>query len=233
MFGFSPEEQWALTLTTFAGLSTSLGGILAIVRRPDDTMLAFLLGTAIGVMVSLSVIEMWIHNAVQHGWPGVTFAVLCGALLYRIISPLLPDFDAATELTALGGSADTQTKLLDRNSVSAAMESTAAAMSESNGSGSLPPFKSGLVPRRGDATSAAAEDAVLVSGRKDAGDRSREGGDVMPSTAGAAVAAVAAEIEDDKELKNVRRSAELLRLGFLMAVTMTLHNAPEGFAGEI
>ena len=26
------------------------------------------------------------------------------------------------------------------------------------------------------------------------------------------------------------RSADLLRLGFLMALTMTLHNAPEGFA---
>ena len=26
------------------------------------------------------------------------------------------------------------------------------------------------------------------------------------------------------------RAAELLRLGFLMAITMTLHNAPEGFA---
>jgi ZIP family zinc transporter len=34
----------------------------------------------------------------------------------------------------------------------------------------------------------------------------------------------------EKEAKATRRSSDLLRLGFLMAITMTLHNAPEGFA---
>lgn len=57
---------------------------LQIIRRPDDSLLALLLGTAIGVMFTLSVAEMWIHNAMEHGWLGVTGAVLLGALLYQV-----------------------------------------------------------------------------------------------------------------------------------------------------
>ncbi len=90
----SEEESWALTLTTFAGLSTSVGAVFAVsaprsagqgclvagkavrrtarlvaaslivcrsvqvIKQPDDALLAFLLGNAIGVMVLLSVAEM-------------------------------------------------------------------------------------------------------------------------------------------------------------------------------
>ncbi|RMZ55771.1 hypothetical protein APUTEX25_005812 [Auxenochlorella protothecoides] len=55
---FSEEERWALLLSTFAGMSTTLGAALAIIRPPDDALLSFLLGTAIGVMMLLSVVEM-------------------------------------------------------------------------------------------------------------------------------------------------------------------------------
>lgn len=71
----------------------SLGAApLQVIKKPDDALLAFLLGTAIGVMALLSVVEMWLHNAMQHGWPGVTAAVLAGALLYQLVQPFLPDF---------------------------------------------------------------------------------------------------------------------------------------------
>ncbi len=74
--GLNPEEQRALVLSTFAGLSTTIGAIFAVsitsgpepwagialerngshltptvaqvIKRPDDALLAFLLGTAIG-----------------------------------------------------------------------------------------------------------------------------------------------------------------------------------------
>jgi hypothetical protein len=64
-----------------------------VIKKPDDALLAFLLGTAIGVMMVLSVAEMWFHNAMQHGWPGVTAAVLGGSLLYQVAQPFLPDFN--------------------------------------------------------------------------------------------------------------------------------------------
>lgn len=65
---------------------------MQIIKRPSDALLAFLLGTAFGVMFVLSVVEMWLHNATQHGWPSITLAVFCGALLYRVAQPFLPDF---------------------------------------------------------------------------------------------------------------------------------------------
>ena len=75
-------------------------------RRPDDTLLAFLLGTAIGVMFLLSVAEMWLHNAMEHGWPGVTAAVMGGSLLYQIAQPFLPDFQPSDLALAAEADAD-------------------------------------------------------------------------------------------------------------------------------
>ncbi len=63
-----------------------------MLRKPSDDHLSFLLGIAIGVMMLLSVVEMWIHNAMEHGWIQVTVAVSFGATLYRIVQPLLPAF---------------------------------------------------------------------------------------------------------------------------------------------
>lgn len=60
-------------------------------RKPNDSHLAFLLGIAIGVMMCLSVFELWIHNSIEHGFAPVTCAVAGGALLYRVLQPLLPE----------------------------------------------------------------------------------------------------------------------------------------------
>lgn len=105
---------------------------MQILRKPNDSHLAFLLGIAIGVMMSLSFFELWLHNCIQHGMVPVTSAVAGGALLYRLVQPLLPEVSMHVSANA------------DKSSIS--------------------------------------------------------------------------------------RSAELLRLGLVMAVTMTLHNFPEGFA---
>jgi len=55
-------------------------------------LLAFLLGVAIGVMFTLSAAEMYIRNAYEHGFWGITIAVLGGAALYYFLQPFLPDF---------------------------------------------------------------------------------------------------------------------------------------------
>lgn len=55
-------------------------------------------------MFTLSVAEMWVHNAMEHGWPEITGSVLLGALLYQLVQPFLPDFDyekVATEKVGL------------------------------------------------------------------------------------------------------------------------------------
>lgn len=121
---------------------------MKIVRRPDDKLLAFLLGTAIGVMITLSILEMWIHNALEHGWIGVSGFLMFGAMIYLVAQPFLPDFQTIGEKESSSNSQPDPSQEHPKNGIKVAK----------------------------------------------------------------------------------LRSAELLRLGFLMAFTMTLHNLPEGFA---
>ena len=86
-------EQHALLLSTLAGLSTSIGGAIAIVKKPGNDLLSFLLGIAIGVMATLSVLEMWLHNAVEHGPIAITAATAVGVALYYVAQPYFPDFE--------------------------------------------------------------------------------------------------------------------------------------------
>ena len=87
-------EQHALLLSTLAGLSTSIGGAIAIVKKPGNDLLSFLLGIAIGVMATLSVLEMWLHNAFEHGPIAITAATAVGVALYYIAQPYFPDFES-------------------------------------------------------------------------------------------------------------------------------------------
>jgi hypothetical protein len=63
------------------------------VRKPDDSTLAFLLGLALGVMMTLSVVELWVNNAMEHGWVMITAANAAGASLYYFLQPYFPEFE--------------------------------------------------------------------------------------------------------------------------------------------
>lgn len=76
---------WGLLLSSLAGGSTTIGGLIGVLRRPNDSTLAFLLGVAIGVMMLLAVIEMWVHNALEHGSLVVTMGFVAGAGMYRLV----------------------------------------------------------------------------------------------------------------------------------------------------
>ena len=61
-------EDWrALGFSTLAGLATAIGGVIAVIRRPEAALLAFMLGLAIGVMATLSILELMIQNAIDNG----------------------------------------------------------------------------------------------------------------------------------------------------------------------
>ena len=104
-------EDWrALGFSTLAGLATAIGGVIAVIRRPEAALLAFMLGLAIGVMATLSVLELMIQNAIDNGaWQarcvaraavpaGDTDALrsqvgLCatlGGAFYVCVEPLMP-----------------------------------------------------------------------------------------------------------------------------------------------
>jgi zinc transporter ZupT len=80
-----------LALSTAAGLSTSLGALIAVSLPPDEGTLACLFGLAIGAMATVSVAELWWHKAVQHGnWLGITACVCAGGAVFALVDPLLP-----------------------------------------------------------------------------------------------------------------------------------------------
>jgi len=80
-----------MTLSTLAGLTTTLGAVLAVWKKPDARAMAFLLGVAIGVMTSLSFVELYVKNVIEHGFWTVTAATLAGAGTYACAAPLLPN----------------------------------------------------------------------------------------------------------------------------------------------
>lgn len=188
----------ALLWSLLAGLATTLGGLLAVIRRPEAGLLAFLLGTAIGVMATLSVLELFIENAVHHGAIPVALCAAAGGATYVLLEPLLPhyhpDGGSSDRVQApVGGGAAATEGGTELKALSGAAASTTDA---------LPTPQHTRVTRRTEAAAAAAAAAA-----------SKQAGQVGEETPEAAA-----------------RRHNLLRLGFLMAVTMTLHNLPEGFA---
>ena len=143
------------------GFGVSLQGLLAIIRRPvvGGALLAFLLGCAIGVMATLSVLELVLMNAFEHGVWEVSLSTAAGVAFYCLLEPMLPHMELPVKDTQPGESP-------------APEAAPGAPRSPAHASPSEDKGVAGLLQER----------------------------------------------------------ARLLRLGMLMALTMTLHNLPEGFA---
>ena len=146
VFMFDAADRYALLLSLLAGLATTVGGLIAVWRKPDQKLLAFLLGTAVGVMATLSVVELYVKNVIENGFVGITLATACGAMVYVVVEPLLPKAEV--------------------------LEARVAADAVEDGQGKT----------------------------------------------------------DENQITGKMSKARLMRLGLLMAITMTLHNLPEGFA---
>lgn len=214
MDALTPEDWRALGLATVAGLSTVIGGVLAVLKKPDNALLAFLLGTAMGVMSTLSVVELWIANGLAHGFFEVTGCVGLGALLFIMVEPFIPTFEDDKHKSDSSGSKGGKVEAPEGASppstpLTRAAAARAAAAADAKSFDSAPTSGSGR-QRRGAADRPASPDGAPP--------RRSAHADVAAVAASAAVAAEAA------------RRGGLIRLGLLMAVTMTLHNLPEGFA---
>ena len=104
---FDAADRYALLLSLLAGLATSVGGIIAVWRKPDNALLAFLLGTAIGVMATLSVVELYVKNVLENGFVGISLATASGAMVYVVVEPLLPKAEVLEgKVNGIGGGND-------------------------------------------------------------------------------------------------------------------------------
>lgn len=102
----------ALLMTTLAGLSTGLGGLLVLWRRPDEGAVSLALGFAGGVMLAVSLADLVPAGLAYYGTVfGSGFAagcaaaslLLCGMAVAGLLGRCLPDENEGLALL-LGGS---------------------------------------------------------------------------------------------------------------------------------
>lgn len=96
------QVLWAFGLTLFAGLSTGIGSLLALVtRKTNHQFLAGALGFSAGVMIYVSFVEIFAQARViiarslgeKDGFIYATVAFFVGILIIGIIDKLVPSFE--------------------------------------------------------------------------------------------------------------------------------------------
>lgn len=70
-------------------------GTYQVIKKPDESLLAFLLGIAFGVMMMLSLVELFWDTATRQGFPVVFIAAVIGSSFYSIMRRCLPESDLA------------------------------------------------------------------------------------------------------------------------------------------
>eukprot|EP00882_Tetradesmus_deserticola_P017363 GHRQ01018598.1.p1 GENE.GHRQ01018598.1~~GHRQ01018598.1.p1 ORF type:complete len:316 (+),score=141.17 GHRQ01018598.1:1037-1984(+) len=190
-------------------------------------------------MATVSGAELWWHKAVQRqDWLGVTLAVAAGAAAFALLDPLLPkppeplveadkqvEPDAVLQLQ-LGSQAEVrlatgvkwQGPAFRQHLVAATSPRSSSGLQRgpndsSVAAGTAAPQQEQLLLQHKAASCVSWEGAPAVLELRGAGGSNKEGGSAAESLA---------------QLR--ARHSGLMRLGLLMAVTMTLHNLPEGCA---
>jgi ZIP family zinc transporter len=81
----------ALLLSTLAGLSTTIGSLLAIfVRKPGSRFMALTLGFSAGVMILLSFMELLAHGIETVGFVPAYAAFFVGMFIMFVLDVLIP-----------------------------------------------------------------------------------------------------------------------------------------------
>ncbi|KAF8072857.1 zupT [Scenedesmus sp. PABB004] len=194
-------------------------------------------------MATVSCAELWVHKALQRGdWVGVTAAVAAGAACFALIDPLLPRAEPQALLPAgaeQGGEAPHAAISMDAEVTLAAAAAAAACAAATavkrqgfslrqqaagggggGGSAAGSPRHAASLARAGSSAVLAAEELLPLQAAG-AAPAPRE-----PSPGGGGQAAA------DARPPGGAASAHggMLRLGLLMAATLTAHNVPEGVA---
>lgn len=147
---------FALTLTTLAGLSTGLGGLVVLLfKRPRARMMAFSMGFAGGVMLTVSLSDMLPHTVETYSdtmgrFPAaLVSASLCvmGMLIALLLERCIPD---EKELAARpDGHAARGTPAINPGALRSAMVTTAAIVLHNLPEGILTLFTSYASPTLG------------------------------------------------------------------------------------
>lgn len=79
-----------LVLSTLAGVTTGVGGLIVLLRRPNERALGFLMGLASGIMILLSFLELVSEALKASGLLQTAAGFITGSLLLFLLDYLLP-----------------------------------------------------------------------------------------------------------------------------------------------
>ncbi|KAG2485956.1 hypothetical protein HYH03_015399 [Edaphochlamys debaryana] len=287
------DAWYPLALATGAGLSTTLGAVVAVVRKPSARVMAALLGVALGVMATVSVVELLARNALSGQSDGflVCASGITGALAYYMLEPFFPKMDEHHDYvkkqddlddheaffraltvqggerggpgggggaggapgahghggsggclagTAGGGGAAGDEASATTTATGGLLATSASGEGASQRKGTVGLLATQAAAAAGLGRKGSAAGAELLSLGSGGGGADGTGfgpgssgpgalGDPHGGPLGAASSSAAASASASARSK-AAKAARMLRLGLLMAVTMTLHNLPEGFA---
>lgn len=117
------EVLWAFGLTLFAGLSTGIGSLMALVtKKTNQQFLAGALGFSAGVMIYVSFVEIFAQSRIiiarslgeKEAFVYATLAFFAGILLIGIIDKLVPSFENPHEPKAVEDISGTSEEELKR-----------------------------------------------------------------------------------------------------------------------
>jgi zinc transporter ZupT len=192
-------------LSLVAGLGTGLGGLLAIIRKPGRRSFGFLMGMAAGVMISLSFMELVNEAWELAGMWVATLGFSAGSVFMLALDYFLPHIRFGERETRNGGPKRLEETLVEPNpdwQVSQP-EAIPVVSSQVLAPEHIPPLwlPHGLRWRGG-----------RHAGQPEAAGRHEIGG------------------WRGRLRQNPIQDRKLLRTGLLLALGITVHNLPEGFA---
>ena len=90
-----------LALSTLAGLGTGLGGLVVLVRKPEEKVFVFLIGLAAGIMIMLSFLELLFDSLKMSGLFSAAAGFISGSLVLFLLDVLLPHKHIVSEKGAI------------------------------------------------------------------------------------------------------------------------------------
>jgi len=86
------SESWVFpfTIALIAGLATGIGGLIVIfIKEITRELMSFMLGMAAGVMLLISIFDLWLGQSMEFGFLPMTISFLSGAVIIMLVNSLL------------------------------------------------------------------------------------------------------------------------------------------------
>ena len=88
--GGSDSWVFPFTIALLAGLATGIGGLIVVfIKEISNELMAFMLGMAAGVMLLISIFDLWLGQVMEYGFIQITISFILGAAFIFMINSLI------------------------------------------------------------------------------------------------------------------------------------------------